>query len=126
MRVLVVDDEKAVADSTILVFRQFGYEAEAVYSAEEALAAVQHLHPDLLVADVMMSGMNGIELAIRLCDEMPHCKTLLFSGQADTANLLEEARQRGFEFEILAKPVLPAELIDKAVQLAGEGRQRRA
>ena len=71
MRVLVVDDEKAVADSTILVFRIFGHQAEAVYSAEEALAAVQHFQPDLLVSDVKMSGMNGIELAIRLCAERP-------------------------------------------------------
>lgn len=117
MRVLVVDDEKSVAESTVLVFSRFGHVARAAYSGEEALAMVQEFQPDLLLSDVKMVGMNGIELAIRMCSELPHCKLLLMSGQADTSDLLEDARRRGYEFEILAKPVSPAELLAKAVSM---------
>ncbi len=118
----MVDDEKMVADSTVLVFRREGHEATAAYSAEQALATIPSYRPDLLLADVKMDGMNGIELAIQLCSEMPNCVTLLISGQADTANLLEEARGRGFEFEILAKPVAPPELVSKAVEVVEKKR----
>jgi hypothetical protein len=44
---------------------------------------------------------------------MPNCKILLFSGQATTADLLEKARLEGHEFEILAKPVHPTDLLAK-------------
>ena len=55
-----------------------------------------------------MPDMNGIEAAIHIRGFLPACKVLLFSGQAATADLLENARARGHEFEILAKPVHPA------------------
>jgi hypothetical protein len=42
---------------------------------------------------------------------LPSCKVLLFSGQAATTNLLEKARTQGYEFEILSKPVHPADLL---------------
>jgi CheY-like chemotaxis protein len=57
--------------------------------------------------------MNGIEAAIRIRESLPKCKVLLFSGQAATADLLENARLRGHEFEILAKPVHPQDLLAK-------------
>ena len=120
MRVLVVDDEKSVAESTVLVFSRFGHVAKAAYSGEEALAMVKEFQPDLLLSDVKMAGINGIELAIRMCSEVPNCKLLLIAGQAETSDLLDEARRRGYEFEILAKPVSPTELLAKAAELTSK------
>jgi len=60
-----------------------------------------------------MPDMNGIEAAIRIRKIHPGCKILLFSGQAATADLLEKARLQGHEFEILAKPVHPQDLLAK-------------
>ena len=117
MRVLVVDDEKIVADSTVLVFQKYGHEAKAVYCGEDAINVIHKFQPNLLLTDVKMSGMNGIELAIRMCAEMPSCKILLMSGQTETANLLETAKEQGLNFEIVAKPIMPAELVNKAVQM---------
>jgi DNA-binding NtrC family response regulator len=114
MKVLIVDDERVVADSLALIFQRHGHEARAAYNAEEAVAVLKLLSPDLLLTDVKMAKMNGIELAIIVCAEMPTCKVLLMSGEADTSNLLEEAKERGFAFEILAKPFSPPELIAKA------------
>ena len=61
----------------------------------------------------MMDDMNGIDAAINIRKFLPSCKILLFSGQAATAALLENARARGHQFEILKKPVHPQDLLAK-------------
>ena len=58
-----------------------------------------------------MPGMTGIEVAIVVRDRLPECKIILFSGQAGTFDLLEQARIQGYEFELLAKPVHPTEFL---------------
>jgi len=52
-------------------------------------------------------------VAIETRKKLPKCKVLLFSGQAATADLLERARAQGHEFDILAKPVHPTDLLAK-------------
>jgi DNA-binding response OmpR family regulator len=64
-----------------------------------------------LISDVIMTDLNGIDAAIRIRGMLPTCKILLFSGQASTADLLDRARAQGHEFEILAKPVHPQDLL---------------
>jgi DNA-binding NtrC family response regulator len=67
----------------------------------------------MLISDVIMADLNGIDAAIRMRELRPGIKILLFSGQAATADLLEKARSRGYEFEILAKPVHPQDLLSR-------------
>jgi YesN/AraC family two-component response regulator len=55
--------------------------------------------PDLVISDVVMPQMTGIELAIATTQAIPKCKVLLFSGQASTLDLLREAREGGHDFE---------------------------
>jgi CheY-like chemotaxis protein len=112
-RVLVVDDEQVIADTLAKILDLNGYEASAVYSGTAAVESARSLQPDLVISDVIMADMNGIEAAIHIRGFLPTCKILLFSGQAATADLLENARAQGHEFEILAKPVHPADLLAK-------------
>ncbi len=112
-RVLVVDDEQVIADTLAKILDMNGYEASAVYSGTAAVESARSLQPDLVISDVIMADMNGIEAAIHIRGFLPSCKILLFSGQAATADLLENARAQGHEFEILAKPVHPADLLAK-------------
>jgi CheY-like chemotaxis protein len=112
-RVLVVDDERVIADTLATILNQNGFEASAVYTGAEAVARARVSRPDLVISDVIMQDMNGIEAAIRIRQSLPGCKILLFSGQAATADLLEKARTQGHEFEILAKPVHPQDLLAK-------------
>jgi CheY-like chemotaxis protein len=112
-RVLVADDEQVIANTLAIILNQAGFEARAVYSGEKAVESLDSFQPDMLISDVIMTGMTGIEAAIATRRKMPNCKILLFSGQAATADLLEKARAEGHEFEILAKPVHPTDLLAK-------------
>jgi len=112
-RVLVADDEQVIANTLAIILNQAGFEAKAVYSGESAVEAVDDFQPNMLISDVIMTGMTGIEAAIEIRTKLPKCKILLFSGQAATADLLEKARAQGHEFEILAKPVHPTDLLAK-------------
>jgi CheY-like chemotaxis protein len=112
-KVLVADDEQVIANTLAIILNQNGFEARAVYSGEKAIEAIDTFTPDMLISDVIMIGMTGIEAAIQTREKCPKCKILLFSGQAATADLLERARSQGHEFEILAKPVHPTDLLAK-------------
>jgi CheY-like chemotaxis protein len=112
-RVLVADDERVIADTLAMILNQSGFEARAVYSGEKALELVPTFKPDMLISDVIMGGLNGIDAAIQVRALVPNIKILLFSGQAATADLLEKARTQGYEFEILAKPVHPQDLLTR-------------
>lgn len=110
-KVLVADDERVIADTLTIILNQSGFEATAVYSGEKAVEMARSLRPNMLISDVIMTDMNGIDAAIQIRTILPDCKILLFSGQAATADLLEGARAKGHEFEILAKPVHPQDLL---------------
>lgn len=112
-KVLVVDDERVIADTLAIILNQSGFDASAVYTGTDAVETARAHEPDLIISDVIMPDMNGIEAAIRIRQLLPDCKILLFSGQAATADLLEKARLEGHEFEILAKPVHPQDLLAK-------------
>src|ERR1700678_976466 len=112
-RVLVADDEQAIANTLAIILNQAGFEARAVFSGEKAVESIESFQPDMLISDVIMTGMTGIEAAIITRSRLPNCKILLFSGQAATADLLEKARMEGHELETLAKPVPPTDLLAK-------------
>ena len=95
-KVLVVDDERVIADTLAVILNQSGFQAKAAYSGEEALDIASTFEPDMLITDVIMADLNGIDAAIRIRALLPRIKILLFSGQAATADLLEKARGRGY------------------------------
>jgi CheY-like chemotaxis protein len=112
-KVLVADDERVIADTLAMILNQSGFEARSVYSGEKAVEMASTFAPDMLITDVIMADLNGIDAAIMIRAILPNIKILLFSGQAATADLLEKARAKGDEFEILAKPVHPQDLLSR-------------
>ena len=65
-RILVVDDEQAIADLIAIHLRNEGYEVTTVYDGEEALCLVAETGFDLLILDIMMPGMDGLEICRRV------------------------------------------------------------
>jgi DNA-binding NtrC family response regulator len=91
-----------------------GFAALSFLNATQAVAAAAGgSSPDLLLSDIRMPGISGIELAMQFQRSYPQCRILLFSGQAAGSSALEEARQLGYDFELLHKPIHPADLIQK-------------
>ena len=109
--VYVVDDEELISRTLALILNTSGFRALGFTGAADALRSAEIASPDLLIADVLMPEMNGIELAIRFRSTHPGCKILLFSGQSVTSSLLETARKQGHDFNILARPVHPTDML---------------
>jgi DNA-binding response OmpR family regulator len=122
--VLVVDDEAVIADTRAKILELNGISAMVAYNGKSALEIAKTVPPDLLLADVAMPGMNGIDLAMAIRQIIPNCGILLFSGQASTVDLLEGARAAGQEVIILTKPLHPTELLAR-VSDSLESRARR-
>lgn len=110
-RILVVDDEHIIADTLKLILDRDGFQAFAAYDGGTAIDLAQQTAPDILLCDVIMPGLNGIEVAIQVRAMHPGCRVLLLSGQAGVEDLLQNARLRGHHFDILIKPIHPTELL---------------
>jgi CheY-like chemotaxis protein len=123
-KVVVVDDQSTIANTICQILRGAGYSAFAAYEAEGAMMLCRHHSPALLLSDVIMPGISGIELAQQVSRELPACHIILFSGHVDTAPLLAAAREQGFHFECLAKPVQPEELLAKVRTIAEAEAQK--
>lgn len=118
MRILVIDDEKPLADTLTLILQSAGYEATAAYDGVAALLQIESFPPDVVISDVIMPGMNGIETCRKVHAKQPNCHIILFSGQAATNELMRSAREEGCDWELLAKPVHPKELLERLSSLS--------
>lgn len=111
IRVLVVDDEKAVADSLAMILRTKDYEATAAYSGEEAVVLCQAMDPHIVVSDIVMGPMSGFDLAIWLAEHRPGCRIILMSAHSFHNPLVAKSMGRGFDF--LPKPIHPDKFLAK-------------
>jgi CheY-like chemotaxis protein len=126
-RVFVVDDEHVVASTLAAILQIHGFSAKFFTSPLEALTAARSKAPELLVSDVEMPGISGIDLAIQMKAQFPACQILLLSGQAATLDLLQQARAQGHHFDLLLKPIPPTEfLLEIGKRVNGVGVVRPA
>jgi DNA-binding response OmpR family regulator len=109
--VVVVDDERVIAETLSTILNSSGFTAKYFINPLEALESARTEPPELLISDIMMPQLSGIDLAMRLRAQCPSCNILLFSGQTDTADLLTPPRARGHDFPVLLKPVHPSILL---------------
>src|SRR5712672_738051 len=116
--VLVVDDERLIADTLAEILTDAGYEVVVAYDGQAAIGQVKGSCPDIVVSDVMMPGLNGIEIAKILAAQCPETRVVLLSGQAATTDLLERARRDGYNFELLVKPLHPTVLLKRLSSLS--------
>ena len=112
-KVLVVDDQRLIVDTIAEILEDAGFEVLPAYDPWEALEAAARFQPDHLLTDVLMPRMNGVDLAIAVRKMYPAIKILLFSGQAGISEILLDGQRRGYEFELIAKPVHPLKLVER-------------
>ena len=117
LKILVVDDEHAIAITLATILGYQGYETATAYSGEEAIQVACSFQPNLILCDVIMGAMNGVDAAMEILRAQPKCKVLFISGNAGYRDLLKEASAEGFNFEVLEKPFSPPELLGKVSKI---------
>ncbi len=113
-RILLVEDQRDVRQVAVLSLQSFGYEVEECATATEALESLGRGAPDLLLTDIHMPGMNGVDLARRARAQYPGLPILLLSGYSEEAS-------EGFPH--FGKPFVPTALVERVAELlrAGQG-----
>jgi len=100
-----------LADPLVYILKGAGYEAMATPDGASAVKLAAGMEPDVMISDVIMLDLNGIETAKQILKARPQCRIVLLSGQAASADLLAKANEEGYHFEVLAKPVHPDRLL---------------
>lgn len=111
MRILVVDDERLITDTICAILNENGFNAFGAYSEAEALETAREMRPEIVLSDVLMPRMSGVELGIQLRNLFPEMKVILLSGQAATSGMIQRAEADGHRFVLIPKPIHPDELI---------------
>jgi DNA-binding NtrC family response regulator len=112
-KILVVDDQRLIADTLSEILEDAGFEVSVAYDGLQAVENAARFKPGQLLSDVVMPGMNGVELAKAIHEMHPSTKILLFSGQVGVSEILLDAEKHGYHFELLPKPLHPAKLIER-------------
>ncbi|HEY8156878.1 MAG TPA: sigma-54 dependent transcriptional regulator [Myxococcota bacterium] len=123
-RILIVDDDESLRESLQLVLSAEGYEAVCAADAEAALRQLDVATPELVLCDLRMPGMDGLELLPQLVRRLPDATVILMSAYG-TAELAIEAMKRG-AYDYLAKPFAPSEVLLALRKARERERLRRA
>lgn len=119
-RLLIVDDEQQMVRTLVDVVRLHGWEADGAYSGEAAVDAVRERDYAVVLMDVRMTGINGVEAFKAMKAVRPGIKVILMTAYTAT-EILAEAEREG-ALRILSKPVALTSLIDCLEQATTESR----
>jgi len=109
-RVVFIDDDKYIRKSTVQSLQMEGFEVESFGDASSALANIEAANTGVIVSDIMMPGLSGLELLQRVKEIDPDIPIILITGQGDIATAVQAMRDGAFDF--LEKPFAPDNLIE--------------
>jgi CheY-like chemotaxis protein len=112
-RVLIVDDDQVIATTMSMILNRSGFDSVEAFSGPQALELAAASRFDILVTDVMMEPMNGVELARAFCELYPNAQIFLISGTTEAAASVLANFDCERAFPLLKKPIYPGELIEK-------------
>jgi DNA-binding NtrC family response regulator len=107
-RILIVEDEDTLCESLQRVFRREGYEADIADSAETAFRLLDNNTYDLIITDIILPGISGIELIDRYKTERPDQKVIIMTAYASLQTAVEALRVGASDF--IVKPIMHDEL----------------
>jgi len=107
-RILIVEDEDTLCESLQRVFKREGYEADIADSAETASRLLQTTSYDLIITDIILPGISGIELIAKYKEQNPDQKVIIMTAYASLQTAVDALRVGACDF--IAKPVMHDEL----------------
>lgn len=120
-RVLIVDDEEVILQSWENVLASAGYDVETALSGHEAVEIVHKQKPHIVITDLIMPDMNGIELCKRIKEMNPKTEVVLLSGHPDTVDKYQkDFVSAGGRDGILMKPLFISEIIKAVATIMNE------
>ncbi|HSX79581.1 MAG TPA: response regulator, partial [Candidatus Saccharimonadia bacterium] len=121
--ILIVEDEKILADSMALYLERHAYATAVVYTGEDSLPLAEENSPDVMVVDIRLPGIDGLEVLRRIREASPSTEVVMITAYASIATAVEAMKRGAFDY--LSKPLDLDELcvvVDKALTHA---RMRR-
>ena len=103
--VLVIDDDRMVADTLAEILRLHGFAPVALYSGEEAIEFAERFRPDIVLSDIRMHRVDGIETAKMIRQRHPECRVILFTASTVSSKARQAIECSGFE--LLQRPLHP-------------------
>jgi DNA-binding NtrC family response regulator len=122
-RVLIVEDEENARVGYEALLRRWGHEVLGVGSAEEALARFSEFAPTVLIADVELPGMNGLDLLAKLGDELQTVPAIIITGKGSEERVIAAIEAGAFWY--IEKPLKAAVLRSLLDRAMGRVRDRR-
>jgi DNA-binding NtrC family response regulator len=117
--IMVVDDEESICMGCSISLRDMGYTVETFPKGRPALAAARQNGYDLILLDLMLPDMNGMEILERIRQDAPDVKVIMMTGYASVENAVKAMKLGAFDY--LSKPFSADELI-LSVERALESR----
>ena len=116
-RILVVDDEVGIRESLKVILEKEGYEVDTASNGEDAFKIIRLGGIDLLITDIRMAGMDGLEL-LKLCKSVsPHSEVIMITGYAAVDTAVESMKEGAYDY--ITKPFKKAEIlksVNKAIE----------
>jgi two-component system, NtrC family, sensor kinase len=112
-KILLIDDEETNVRVLAISLRSDGYEVVTAYSGEEGLEVFEQESPDIVVTDIKMPGMDGIEVLKNIKKRNPEVEVVIITGHGDIDNAIDALKHGASDF--INKPVR-----DEAISLALE------
>ena len=108
-KILIVDDEPFMIDMMLLILTELGYEVSTAGNGKEGLRILESVQPDLVITDIVMPDMEGIEFLRALAKERKNLPVIVMSGHAIGMKFLNSAHAFGAK-ATLQKPFTPGQL----------------
>lgn len=112
--ILVVDDNVSVQQSLALCLEDWGYCVSTASSGKEALESIEQSLPDLILLDIMMPGISGLEVLEQVVPRFPDLPVIMVSGDGDVSDVVQAIRLGTWDY--LMKPIIDVSVLRHAVE----------
>ncbi len=112
VNILIVDDEPDIVDILTILLKKKGYEVSAAYSAKQCFEILENRRPDIILLDIMMPDMDGVEICNEIksnseTKDIPVVMVTVKSAEEDIVRSFKEAKCDGY----IVKPIIKAKIL---------------